>query len=62
MKTPFNTTVLEMLKDWGTEITMFLVGVALLVFLTASFNRAIEGFSSTASNGATIESRTPATH
>ena len=62
MKTPFNTTVLAMLKDWGTEITMFLVGVALLVFLTASFNRAIEGFSSIAGNGSTIESRTPATH
>ena len=59
MKTPSTTTVSKMLKDWGTDIAMFLIGVALLVFLTASFNRAIEGFSSTAGNGSTIESRTP---
>ena len=36
MKTPFATKVREMLKDWGTDIAIWLVGAALLVFLTAS--------------------------
>ena len=62
MKTPFTTTVREMLQAWATDAAIWLVGAALLVFLTASFNRAIEGFSSIAGNGSTIESRTPATH
>ena len=55
MKTPFAITARKMLKSWGAEIAILLVGVALLVFLTASFNRAIEGFSSTAGNGSTLD-------
>ena len=41
MKTPLTVTILEMLKSWGAEIAVFLVGVALLVFLDASLVHAI---------------------
>ena len=33
MKTPFITTVHEMLKDWGTDAAVWLLGAALLVYL-----------------------------
>jgi len=33
MKTPFTTTVHEMLQAWAIDIAVWLLGAALLVFL-----------------------------
>ena len=33
MKTPFATTILEMLKSWGADAAVWLLGAALLVYL-----------------------------
>ena len=44
MKTPFATTVHEMLKAWAPEAATLLVGAALLVFLLVNLNSAVSSF------------------